>query len=254
MTENTNPPAGPGDLQFQKAEFGGSAVASLVCAGCKQPIHSLYWKVGAGIVCEKCQADVALAWNAGGGVGRFFRAAAFGAGAAILGAAIWAGVTAVTHLQLGLIAIVVGLMVGAAVRSGARGRGGWLYQSLAMALAWIAIGLSFAPALYKGALAGDAERKPPEEASRAAEAPAAPASLHSPEDSGGARVAAGVLAVVLSPVTPALILFESKSPILALIFAFAVYEAWKLNKRRGLELSGPFSLAASGSSPVAPRV
>jgi hypothetical protein len=44
-----------------------------------------------------------------------------GAGAALLGAVAWAVVTGLTHYQLGLMAIAVGLLVGFAVRHFGRG-------------------------------------------------------------------------------------------------------------------------------------
>ena len=58
------------------------------------------------------------------------RALLFGAGAALIGlvaaAARWD--------RLPLVGIAVGLLIGYAVRKGARGRGGWRYQALAMVL------------------------------------------------------------------------------------------------------------------------
>ncbi len=44
-----------------------------------------------------------------------------GAGAALLGAAIWAAITATTHFQIGWMAVGVGFLVGFAVRSVGKG-------------------------------------------------------------------------------------------------------------------------------------
>ena len=61
-------------------------------------------------------------------------AAIFGLGAALAGAAIYYAVIAITHFEIGLVAILIGYMVGYAVRKGAGGRGGLRFQILAALL------------------------------------------------------------------------------------------------------------------------
>src|SRR2546422_2854982 len=56
-----------------------------------------------------------------------------------LGAGLYFGIEAATGYELGLVAVVVGLMVGGAVRKGSNGRGGWRYQALAMFLTYCAV-------------------------------------------------------------------------------------------------------------------
>src|SRR2546422_5507986 len=56
-----------------------------------------------------------------------------------LGAGLYFGIEATTGYELGLVAVVVGLMVGGAVRKGSNGRGGWRYQALAMFLTYCAV-------------------------------------------------------------------------------------------------------------------
>jgi hypothetical protein len=51
-------------------------------------------------------------------------AGVFGLGAGIVGAVIYYAVIAITNFEIGLVAILIGYMVGQAVRKGARGRGG----------------------------------------------------------------------------------------------------------------------------------
>ena len=50
-----------------------------------------------------------------------------------------------TGYDLGLIAIVVGLLVGGAVKFGSAGRGGWFYQTMAMVLTYATISASIVP-------------------------------------------------------------------------------------------------------------
>ena len=54
-------------------------------------------------------------------------------------------------MQLGLVAIAVGLLVGWAVRKGSGGRGGWKFQALAMALTYVSIAASWLPIMLRAA-------------------------------------------------------------------------------------------------------
>ena len=65
--------------------------------------------------------------------------------AGLAGATLWYLVRVSTGYELGLIAIVVGLIVGVAVRKGSRERGGWFYQTLAIVLTYACIGAQYLP-------------------------------------------------------------------------------------------------------------
>jgi len=73
------------------------------------------------------------------------RGAALGVLAAAVGAGIYYAIAEVTGYEFGLMSIVLGLMVGFAVRRGARARGGWRYQTLAMFLCYAAICATYVP-------------------------------------------------------------------------------------------------------------
>src|SRR6266566_11816 len=60
-------------------------------------------------------------------------------GGAVVGAAVYFGIAALTGYEFGLVAIVVGLLVGGAVRKGSNGRGGRRYQLLAVFLTYTAV-------------------------------------------------------------------------------------------------------------------
>ena len=82
--------------------------------------------------------------------GRFLRAALAGLVAAIAGAAAWYGLREVTGHELGVIAIALGFAVGKAVGWGSRGRGGWVYQLLAMFLTYSSIVMTAVPEVVGG--------------------------------------------------------------------------------------------------------
>ena len=63
----------------------------------------------------------------------------------LIGCGIWYAVRALTGYEVGLIAIIVGLLVGGAVRKGSKRRGGRLYQTLAVLLTYASIVSTYVP-------------------------------------------------------------------------------------------------------------
>src|SRR6185436_19512382 len=105
-----------------------------------RPIADLYYENGGRTFCADCTHRIGDALAPRFETGRFVRAALFGLGGAIGGAAVYFGVLAVTGYEVGLIAIVAGFMVGWTVHRGAGGKTGRSYQLLAVALTYLAIG------------------------------------------------------------------------------------------------------------------
>lgn len=265
------------DLQFSTAEpmpaatvpsAAPAAVAAPMCAGCKQPIGQTYYAVGDKLVCTRCQQQLTGGAAGGSKYGRLAKATALGLGGAIVGTLIWYAVRRVTGYEIGLIAVVVGLIVGGAVRAGSGGRGGPGYQVLAILLTYFASSANYMPDLIQGfihkynedkvamhSVPGAATRhqttgaggvgitKVPD--STGSDTTAQPAKR--PPSLGRAIVVVGILiglALVLMLIVPVLIGIHN--PIGLLIMAFALYEAWKINARRRLPISGPYSLGATG--------
>jgi hypothetical protein len=267
-------------LQFEKAEFA-TAPSTSVCQRCSLPLGRSYFQAGGQVVCESCKGvlEAEAAQSSGFGGGRFLRALVFGIPAAALGAGIYYGVSALTGYEFGLVAILIGLMVGAAVRAGARRRGGWLYQALAMFLTYNAIVATYVPALLTAVYenpqetASSSETIPAEpisvaeavaavDAAPAADsAPVPTAAIEaSPEGTSSQATAAadeafGLLGCVFGSMALLALLYAA--PFLAgfenfigwIIIAIGLYEAWKLNRRQTLEISGPYELASSAPVP-----
>jgi hypothetical protein len=120
------------DLQFDTAEPAGASMAagpSQNCAICSQPIVSTYYALGDGMLCPACH-ETAIAPAGGSRIGRLVKASLFGLGAGLVGTILWFVIRRVTNYEIGLVAIVVGVMVGSAVRKGSAGVGGRGYQVL----------------------------------------------------------------------------------------------------------------------------
>jgi hypothetical protein len=256
MSEPSDVPSTPSPLQFDRAELPSSpsqGAQEVACAFCRTPLYSSYFDINGQMACEACRYKVEEQLKTRPGVAGFLRAGAAGCGAALAGAGIYYAVRAITGYEIGLISILVGLMVGGAVRWGARGKGGWVYQSLAVFLTYMAIVSTYIPLMFKematrepagqeaAAVAPDAVTGGPAAVKTQAEAPTEPAAS-APVSSG--EMILGVLAIFgVAAALPFLAGFENILGLL--IIAFGLWEAWKLNKRPALEILGPLTLGAA---------
>lgn len=167
MTDhNTNDPshadgAPNEDLQFHEAEYASEAAATTTCVACGRPIDSIYFEANGQIVCEGCRDSIRSAVAAGSAPARFLRALTFGVVAGAAGFAIYYAVMKFAHMEIGLISILVGFMVGSAVRIGSRNKGGAGYQLLAVFLAYTAIGASYSAAIIPDMLKERENRQNP---------------------------------------------------------------------------------------------
>ncbi len=259
-----------GDLQFERAEFAEGQGVAAACAFCKQPFHGSYYQIGDQPACERCKLQLQFDRSSSSGFGRFARAGAFGFLAALAGSALWYAVRATTGYEVGLIAVVVGVMVGGAVRAGSRRRGGLLYQALAVALTYFGICAQYVPDVWKGlsqmSKAEETAQAPtgaappagvtPAEATDAAPAkePAVATSSATPEPTDGEAPTFPqfllAIGLVLGIAFAAPLLGGFENIIGILIIGFALWEAWKLNKHEPLTISGPFRVGET--LPAAP--
>ena len=245
----------PDNLQFDHAEPpSGAQTGSISCSVCGSPLPDTYFVANGQIVCERCRRGVEAEWNRGGAAGRMSKAVGFGVLAMIACSLLWYLVLELTDSQWGILAVVVGLVVGGAVRKGSNGRGGWRYQALAIFLTYTAIVSSYVPYIIEGAR----------------EQAAQPASLDSAATTGLSKDSTVVLkdsvataatsTADLGPFGQAfaivlLLGFLFALPFIAgieniigiLIIGFALYEAWKLNRRVELSVTGPHQVAAIGA-------
>jgi hypothetical protein len=264
--DSQSPTQSAGEIQFDRADFVQPSAGGPQCGVCGTPLHGHYFEINEKMTCESCRYQVEAAFSQKAGAGGFFKAAFAGLGAAVAGSLVYYAVRESTGYEFGLIAILVGFAVGHAVRWGSRGKGGWLYQSLAILLTYLAIVSTYVPVIFqefdehaekgKSTVAAPAQAgapAPAESSSPMAQTAVPDAPKQEPEPD--LTFADGALAL------GALILFIMAIPFLAgfenliglAIIAFGLYEAWKLNRRTALSISGPFSIGrAPATSPAGP--
>jgi hypothetical protein len=260
----------PGDaLQFDAAvDARAGAGAPAICALCGTALNLHYFESAGALVCPSCKRAMEERQNAGSPASRFARAALFGLLGAIAGAALYYTIRAVTGYEIGLIAIVVGYLVGAGVHTGSRGRGGRRYQALAVAFTYLAIGSTYLPLIFAELKKGP----PPAVEADSAKSRALASATPVPGEAAAASRDSGMLQST-SPDTPArgdepgwlspvgmllgvgaLLAMAALMPILAgfselpsslislLILGFALQQAWRMNRAVRVTFTGPYKL------------
>ena len=189
----------------------GAAAPPRNCTGCHQPIAGRYFDVNGKPFCEACTASIRQAHGAGPGRAAFGRALGIGLIAGAIGSSLFYVVARLSGYQLTVIAIAVGFLVGRGVRWATGGRGGVIYQVMAVVLTYVAIAFSWVPFL-----------------------------------AGGLSAWLDVFDVVLRlpfilslPIANAL-----ERPLTFVIVGIALWEAWKLTAPVPLAIGGPFTTDA----------
>jgi hypothetical protein len=135
-------------VQLESADFGVAAAPS-TCTNRTTALAGAHWAVDGAAVCERCRMALAVPVESGG-LGRFVRGGALGAIAGAAGSFVYFAVGYLTGYEFGLLAILVGWLVGTGVRRGSGGRGGFAYQALAVVLTYVAIASTSIPAIVTG--------------------------------------------------------------------------------------------------------
>lgn len=226
-------------LQFRRAQpiVNPASAAERSCAACKQLISGEYFQVQNHAICAACAEKIRTGQQSQKPV-PLFRAVLYGMGAALAGSVLYA-IPLAMGFQIGIVALLVGWMVGKAIRKGSYGVGGRPQQILAVALTYFAISTSFFPAaLFIGAKHA-AEAKSAIKNDPAATA-VPPVQKAKPKISGGAAIGGLLLFIAASP------FLELKySPAGGLISLFILFiglqRAWVLTARHEIIVTGPYS-------------
>jgi len=257
------PAPSPDELQFDKADMTEESTGPLVCHACQRHLYDVYFEVDAQPSCEMCRYELETERSRGSGPGRFARTLVAGGFAGLVGAGLYYAVLALTGYEVGLVAIVVGFLVGFGVRWGSRGRGGWPYQVLAVTITYVAIVSTYVPFIFEEiqnmeatdvaetsvpGVATEATFETPTEASAAPAAGAEAAGLEEEIGAGQAMAALALFGLFILAI-PFLGGFENILGIL--IIGFGLYQAWKINAHQPLSIEGPFQVGKTAPTPSA---
>lgn len=144
----------PPTPHFITAEYR-KEVPAQVCGLCGRKIDVRSYVLNSKLVCERCNA---AAHPGAHSHALFAQSLILGIGAAIIGLAVYATFTIVTHFYFGYIAFAVGWMVAKAMMMGSRGVGGIRYQLAAVTLTYAAISLASVPIMIARLLQDAADR------------------------------------------------------------------------------------------------
>jgi hypothetical protein len=215
------------------------------------------------VVCAACREAVAREQAKTAGAIGVIRAIGAGLGAGLLGAIVYYAVLALTGYELALISIAVGYGVGRVVRWASEGRGGRIYQVIAVVITYVAIVGSYAP-IVLGQVRKDVEAKRTSVAMEGQTSPRPPSQPQpqlQPQPTGPAQTPAplevrsnrGFSLVGFAVGWIILIILLLPLPLMAgfqniiglIIIGLALWEAWKTTRRATVTIAGPFTLTAS---------
>lgn len=287
MPDSSPPVDSANELQFHTVEPAGNEGSaesrSRNCFLCDQPIADTYYAIADSMVCPACREQL-NAPVAGTKIGRFAKASVMGLAAGLVGMIVWFAVRRLAQIEVGLIAVVVGYMVGKGVRWGSRNQGGLRYQLLAVTITYCCIAANYMPDIFEAAFSAAPENQaaadpnaPPvdpmaqaaNEQQAAGDAAAAvevdaPAANQAAKDAAAPvaderPITTGELVTALAMIAALAFLFSLAVPVLSgaenpiglLIVGFALWEAWKFNARRPLAISGPYQLGPTPADDIA---
>jgi len=265
MIDSTTPPTPP-DLQFDRAVSAESGrPGGVTCARCRRPITDSYFHLGQRAFCSSCKATIERAYAATLTSRSFVKAFVFGLGAAIVGAIIYYGVIAITNFEIGIVAILIGYIVGYAIKKAIGGAGARRYQILGASLTYFSVALAYMPIAVKGAIQARGTRADSAHvvAGDSAPARADSAAIASPAvraDSARAKATASdspsfvkalALLILLVLALPVMVVIGSMPSGLlsALIIGFGIRQAWRMTAAPDLSFHGPLRVAPATAEP-----
>lgn len=244
-------------LQFDRAVASDPAARTaggVACSFCRHAIADAYFTVNDKPVCGRCKAAIERAVAQSRTRRAFGKAFASGLGAALAGAAIYYAVLALLNIEIGIVAIAIGYMVGYAIRKAVRG-GGRRYQILAACLTYSAVGVAYVPVVMTAAGAKNRAVKAAADTTAAKRAAAtgdtlavsasAPRSGFGFMEGVAALIAFALILPVLSIVTTL-----PSGLLSALIIGIGIRVAWRMTAAAPLVFAGPLEVgrATQGAS------
>lgn len=253
------------ELQFDRAVPTTADVgspAALICAACQTTVRTWYYDVEGAPHCAGCKQKAERNSGPIRDWSLTLRASLFGFGAAIVGALIYFGVIAITQFEIGIVALLIGWMVGWALRKGAGGRGGRRLQVIGAGLTYFAVALAYLPMVFKASIDGipTAAQSSPASGDRTPNEATEPAitdvertvePLPFTQDSTAdvnPFFALGTL-LLFSLGLPLFVVLGSfpSGLISALIIGIGMHQAWSMTRAASITIAGPFKVGRAQS-------
>jgi hypothetical protein len=231
--------------------------AGMTCMVCKEKIAEIYYDVSGQIVCDQCRDDIIDRLHGGSGIWRFSKAVLFGVAAMLASAAGYAAVLKTTKLEMSIVTIAIGMLIGTAVKKGCRSRGGRLYQGLAVLLTYCAI-VSACTIVRVVSIAQNPTHmralphKPPVPQPNVETSQKAKANQPAPDAENVAHVAPrvaerpdlirilGLVPIIFAQSVLSPLRHASRDLIVLFIYGVGLMAAWQINRSPQVEVSGPF--------------
>ena len=242
------------ELQFDRVVRDSTPASepskvAVACSGCSTSIKTEYYDINGNTFCDGCRQAIESAAQTPTGIGPLLRAGVFGLGAGLVGAVIYYAVIAIANLEIGIIAILIGYMVGHAVRQGARGRGGLRFQVLAVALTYASVAFAYTPLAFAkdNDDKGDAKNAPSavvsSQESSVTDTTARAADSPPPK---GSFIAALAFLLIFTMALPLLVVVGSfpSGLISAFIIFLGMSQAWKMTRAPLFQVLGPYRVGA----------
>lgn len=229
-------------LQFDYVAPTAAGTTAPHCVMCAKTLDLEYHEMNGQTLCGECRLQVEAQYRASKSPATMTKALLFALGAALLGAIIYWGFMKITHIELGLMAIAVGWLVGQAIRKATAGWGGRRYQVLAVACTYAAITFSYVPFYLEEVDQQEQTTAAPDGKSSGSSLAAPPPAKRSPPRSIWAVLAILVLLILGAPFMGGI------TNILGIIIIFlGLRQAWVLSRGTTLVTSGPYALSANST-------
>jgi hypothetical protein len=225
------------DLQFEKAEFIADSPGSQPCVACKRGFSGPYYHAQGHVVCPACAERIQSGQQAPPALS-LAKAALYGCGAGLLGCTIYATVAILFDIEFGLIAILVGWLVGKAIRHASGGLGGRPQQILAVVITYFSITTSYIPVYIAN------EVKHPTVNRAAQQQGGDKKAVEASPGAGKSILGIFLFIILIAAAAPFFSLGAGISGIITLFIIFlGLQRAWHLTGRTDLLVMGPYDPA-----------
>jgi hypothetical protein len=220
------------ELQFDRAEYASptAAAAETTCGACKRPILDTYYALNDILLCPECRDRVEQQWRGGSRIGRSAKATLLGSLAAVAGFAIYFGVLKIANKGLDMFLTYTAIVAS--------------YSGVFIPAMFAKFEADRAEKVLDDAKAQGEEK--PAEAAKGVPAKEAPAKVGEAEATQPWPLALALFVGLLYAL-PIMVGFQQ--PIGLFIIAFALWEAWKMNRRAHLVINGPYAVGGGGAEP-----